>query len=152
MNKTSYLLLRKGTETKNSYTDFGFATGEIEFPAKTNVKEFAVTDCPGEDGERVYFQSQSYLSAYDLDVDFKYVGELTDIYDHYKSFRDYLTGRDGKGTEFEIYSPWHRIGRKGVRLKDIEEDKYIRDDLTACLCLKVKFRVTDPVTDVLLSN
>lgn len=148
------LLIRKGGVTKSTFDDFGFATGEIPFPGSFEIKGFAERDCPGEDGERVYFPDQSYIKGYDLKVEFKTQYNIYGIYDRYRAFVNYLTGRDGTGTEMEVYSPWYRVGRKGVYAKAIEESRFVRDDdndSNSMIAIEVTFRITDPITDILLS-
>lgn len=148
----STLLIRRGDEIIDSAAS-GFYTGEINFPANVEVKDFATRDCPGEHGERVFFPANSSIKAYDLDVEFKYTGKI-EVYRYmFCAFRDKLTGQDGKGTELSIYSPYYRIGRQRVYVKSIQQKKFYRDDETgeAFISFVVTFRVTDPVTDILIS-
>lgn len=156
MGEKSTLLFRntKHEEVFDSLADFGFATQEIEFPAKTVVKELATRNVPGEDGERVSYPDRAYLEPYDLDVEFVYKGEEEHYYTtSFTTIRDILLGRVyGDGCELEIYSPWHRIGRRGVHVKEIEPTKFRRMDGEVMLGIKVKFHVSDPDKDILLSK
>lgn len=145
------LLIRKGEgETKDSLADFCMATGEMPWPAEVSVKDPGVVDCPGESGERTFFPDTAALEAYDLEVEFKCRAIDSRIYPLFKTFRDYLTGMDGNGTELQIYSPYCGVGRQGVWAKSISDVTFRKDNIGEYASLTVTFRVSDPVTDILL--
>lgn len=144
------LLIRKGDgPVKDSLLDFGMATGEIPWPAVVSVKDPGTVECPGEHGERAFFPDSASFEAYDLQVEFKHRASLGQLYANYKAFRDYLT-KDG--TCLSIYSPYCGVGRGKVRIKEISDVKFRKDNVGEYASFDVVFRVTDPVTDVTLSR
>lgn len=153
MSELSTLLIKRGGEVIDTYSDFGFATGEIDFPAVVEIKEPYTKDCHGEDGERVFFPKGGNLKAYDLHVEFKHKGNI-EIYhtSNYRAFRNFMTGYYNETTELSIYSPWHRIGRQKVYLKSLSDGEFRRDGDQVYLILKAVFRVTDPRTDILITK
>lgn len=152
MSELSTLLIQRGSQVFDSLADFGFATGEIPFPSDIEIKDFATRDCPGEDGERVFFPERSYLKAYDLEVEFKYASDINSFNTNYRSFCNLLTGRSGAGTEFSIYSPWHRLGKTGVYVTKITSGNYKRIEEDVFASIKVKFHITNPDSHILLSK
>lgn len=144
------LIIKKGDTIIDSYAS-GFATGEISFPAVIEVKDYAAKECPGEDGERVFFPDRAYYKPYDLDIEFKYVWKSNSAKSIFLAFCDIITGKDGKGTELSIYSPWYRIGRQKVYVKAIKTHNYRSDDKESFFRFTVTFRITDPITDIVLS-
>lgn len=151
MSELSTLLIKKGSKTISTLAEYGYATKDIDYPIVTEVKDFASRNVPGEDGERVYFPDSASLEPYDLEVEFMYRGNVEANKNLFDGFRDFLTGRDKEGTELSIYSPYHRVGRQKVYAKKIEVNRFKRDGDEGFASFKVTFRVTDPVTDILLS-
>ena len=146
------LLMRKGDgEVKSSLTDFHMATGEVAWPAAVTVKDLGEVDCPGESGVRVHFPDVLPLDAEDMEVEFKCRAEDCRLYTLFKAFRDYLTGMDGEGTELQIYSPHCGIGRQKVHVKSMGDVEFRKDNVGEYASLTVVFRLTDPVTDIVLA-
>lgn len=148
------LMRKKGaSRTYSTAKDFAFVTGEVPYLAKTEAKELATRDCPGEDGERVYFPDRLPLAAYDLEVEFKMYGPAMSVFKYYNMFRQYLTGEDGTGTEIEIYSPYCNVGRRGVHMKSMGDPTFRKDaDGEEFMSLEVIFHVTDPTTHIKLTE
>lgn len=147
------LLIRKNGTVYDTAADFGFATGEIGFPANIEFKDFASKSVPGEDGERVFFPEQAAVEAFDMTVEFKYKGILAKAQSDYSGFVNFFRGtEEQKGTELAFYSPWHRFGRQKVYAKKIENTGYWRQGDEVTMKCKVTFRITDPLTHVLLSK
>lgn len=136
---------------KSSLADFGFATGNVEFPASVEMKEYASRSVPGEDGERVFFPDNPAINAYDLSIEFKYKGLYSDFHDDYMTFCNFLIGRDGFGPCMHIYMPWNNIGRMNTYVKSIKECKYNRNGNEVFITFNVVFRITDPVATIKLA-
>lgn len=134
-----------GSQLKSSYDDFGFAVREIPWP-DVETQEPAKREWPGEHGEDVYIPASGLkLQAYDLEVQFLYKGDTGTVYAKYKALRDYLIGAGGF---LKIYDPYWKRGRQAVYARKFGELKPVRTNIDECLGIKVTFRVTDPVTDV----
>ena len=146
-------MIRKGIgDTKDTLADFGMATGEIPWPASWTAKDIGEVDCPGESGTRVFFPDEIPIESYDLEIEFKYRDEDSKLYDRYSAFSNYLRGKDGNGTELQIYSPYHKIGRKEVYAKSISDATFKKDNIGEYASFKVTFRVSDPETDIILAR
>lgn len=139
---------REGSVIKDSLKDFNMAISDIPFQTGGEIKEPAIVNTYGEHGERVFFPDNLWFSAYDMEVGFICKGSINTTKSKYKSFIDYLMGKDGFGTELMIYIPKFGMGRKSVRLKSIGETKMVTSNIDECLTFKCTFRVSDPVTDV----
>ena len=70
------------------------------------------------------------------------------------TFLEYLTGRDGTGSEFSVYDARTRIGRQHVRYEKFSPDgEIVRDEHEGdVMVFKVSFKVNDPVTNIVLSK
>lgn len=133
---------------KGSLAAFGFALSEMAWPTE-EVAEVASREWPGEDGEDAYIPSGGLkLKAYDLDVEFVYKGEIGTAYNAYKTFRNYLTGRDGGGADLTIYDPTWDRGKKGVYVKKISDLSTFRTNLDEGASCKMTFRVRNPGSEV----
>lgn len=145
------LLMQKtkdGSVVKDSLADFGFAVRRIPWPAE-EAEDVATRTWPGEHGEDAYIPPDGLkLKAYDINVEFCYKGAVNTAYNAYKAMRNYLAGIDGSGGELKIYDPYWRKGRKGVRVKKIDDADARRSNLDEVLPIKVTFRVADPITEI----
>lgn len=139
------------TANKGSYEHFGFATGDVGFPADVEMKSYSTRNVPGEDGERVFFPEVPAIDAYDWTVEFKYQGNFADFYKDFTRFRDYLIGRDGSGSRMHVYSPWSDMGKCNAYVKSIKSDKFYRKDNSVYISVKVVFRITEPNSDIKLT-
>lgn len=171
MDDRNTLLFKKGNGSViNSYTQWGIVCCNVPFKAGGKVKQPAKRDWPDEHGEDVYLPSKLAFDGYDADFELAYKGQelasnpfnlslaLTKI----NAFKKWLTGNDttaGSGSELKIYSPYSSIGRQGCYLLEIsdEDPRLVTKQENGnvyhenVVTFKVKFRVTDPMTDVTLT-
>lgn len=147
----STIYIRKRDIVKDTLRDFGFATGDFPWPSDVEVKDPGTVECEGEHGQRVFFPDMPSFKAYDLEIEFKRRPSAEPYAEAYAKFRDFLTGLDGRGTELAIYSPYHGVGRGKIWTQSISPLKYGRDSEGEYANVKVKFMVTDPVTDVTIN-
>ena len=143
----------------------------MPFKAGGKSKEPAKREWHDEHGEDAYIPNKLMLEAYDAEFEMAYCGkelasnpfDLDLAFTHINSFKKLLTGNntsEGSGAQLKIYSPYSTIGRQGCYLLEISDEEphvqlmqqggnlYHENVVT----FKVKFRVTDPVTDVDLTN
>lgn len=142
------LLMQKsasGSALKSSLDDFGFAVDDIEWP-DVETEDVAARVWPGIDGEDAYIPPAGQkLQAYDQEIEFLYKGNIGTARAKYKALRDYLIGEGGF---LKIYDPYWTRGRQGVYVKKFGELKPVRTNIDECLGMKVTFRVTDPMTEI----
>lgn len=166
----SYLLLKKGSdgEVVNSFTRWGIVCCKVPFKIGCKTKSLATHDWADEDGEDTYIPSQLRYESYDTEFEFAYKGEelalnamnLGLAMVQIGSFKNWLCGRGGTGASLSIYSPFSRIGRQGCYLSSLSDEapcvmsKYHGSNLyhENVVTFKATFRVTDPATDIVLSE
>lgn len=165
-------MMKKGDESVvNSYTTWSIACCKVPFSAGGKTKELPKREWYDEHGDDVYIPGKMMMEAYDVEFELGCVVNgnalnLSAALEKITSFRKWLTGNDdlsqhpeGTGAEFKIYSPYSTIGRQGCYLLEIsDEEPHLQLKESAgnvykenVLTFKVKFRVTDPVTDITLT-
>lgn len=159
------LLIKQQRYNGTSYIDVGsvvdtYATYHVvcqDFPFKhlPETKDLAKRDWSDENGDDVYIPSDGLkFKAYDLEVKFLYVGTENAISDDLKNFISFLYGRNNGGAPLlAVYDEYTKTGRRGVYVLSVDNDLFFYNDsdYDAIASFKVKFRVTDPVTDITLS-
>jgi len=171
MNANYGLKIKKGNgNVKNTYTEWGIACISVPFKVGGETKDLPKRDWYDEHGEDTYIPSQMMMKAYDAEFEMAYVGKelnsnpfnLSIAETNIKAFKKWLTGNNTSGdagAELKIYSAYASIGRQGCYLKEISNENphlqlmqegsnlYHQNVVT----FKVKFRVTDPMTDITLT-
>lgn len=174
MDDINALLIRKGDdgEVVNTFTEWGIVCAKVPFDLGGTTKELPTRSWNDEHGEDVYIPSRLCMEAYDTEFEFAYKGEelvmnimnLSQAFTQIDAFRKWLTGNDGQpgegtGASLVIYSPFSTIGRKCYLKKFSDEDPcviakgrgtnlYNENVVT----FKATFRVTDPMTNEVLSS
>ena len=111
------------------------------------------------------------FEAYDAEFEMAYKGEelamnpfdLDLAFTRINAFKKWLSGNDttsGSGAELKIYSPFETIGRQGCYLLEISDEepcvltKQSKGNIyhENVATFKVKFRITDPMTDIVLTT
>ena len=135
MDAINCLLFQKGSgNVVNSYTQWGIVCCKVPFKAGGKTKELA-------------------MNPFDLDLAFTRIN----------AFKKWLSGNDttsGSGAELKIYSPFETIGRQGCYLLEISDEepcvltKQSKGNIyhENVATFKVKFRITDPMTDIVLTT
>lgn len=156
MSNEYVILMKKeatGSQVKNSLTAFScVCTSDMPFQSDWETKELTSRDWADENGEDTYIPAQMKMKAYDMDVPMCYKGGLGTAYQKLKAFKDYLTGADGEGCEIRVYLPYQKIGRKGCYLLAFSDFTFGKSNMDESLAFTIKLRVTDPVTDITLSE
>lgn len=167
MDNRNALLIKKGNgAVVNSYTQWNIACCKVPFKVGGKTKDLPKRDWHDEQGEDTYIPNKLMIEAYDVEFElacvvnsssFDLLGALAKI----DAFKKWLSGNDsenGTGAELAIYSPYSTIGRQGCYLLEIsDEEPHLQMKQTAgniynenVLTFKVKFRVTDPNTQITL--
>lgn len=155
----------------DSFTEWGIVCCQVPFRAGGKTKALEATSLPDEHGEMVAFPKNLIFEPYDAEFVFAYKGEelatnpfnLHLAFEKISAFKRWLSGNDtdgGSGTELKIYSPFATIGRQGCYLLEIsEEDPVVQTKQSGynlynenVVTFKVTFRVTDPMTDIVLDD
>ena len=169
-------LIKQQTYNGVSYTDvgdvvdtqstFGVVCQECPFKILPESKELPTGQWYDEDGEDVFIPLDGLrFEAYDMEAKFLYAGNKSNIASDLKSFIDFIYGRVNivngqkvainptKNVALAVYDEYTEVGRRGVYVKSVDDDIFLYDDsdTEAVGIFKVKFRVTDPVTDVTLT-
>ncbi len=166
------LFFQKGSDqVLNSFMEWGIVCCSVPFKAGGKTKALEATSLPDEHGEAVAFPKNLIFEPYDAEFEFAYKGEelatnpfnLHLAFEKISAFKKWLSGNDtaeGSGTELKIYSPFATIGRQGCYLLEIgDEDPVVQTKQSGynlyhenVVTFKVIFRVTDPMTDIVLDD
>jgi hypothetical protein len=134
---------------------FHVACQEFPFKMMPETKELPKREWYDEHGDDVYVPTDGLkMKAYDLEVTFLYVGNRANMGSDLKGFIKFIYGRNNGGAPMlAIYDEFTGIGKRGCYVTGVNNDLYVYDDANEHVVskFKVKFRVTDPVTDITLS-
>lgn len=140
---------------------------ECPFKHLPETKDLPKREWYDEDGEDVYVPTDGLkMKAYDMEVKFLYVGTEDAMADDLKGFIDFICGRTNvvngsvvtvdvkKNVMLKVYDEYTDTGRQGVYVQSVDNELYFFNDVSvdAIAQFKVKFRVTDPVTEIVLDN
>lgn len=164
MNGSAVVTDSSVIDTQASYN---IACQECPFKMLPESKELPKREWYDEDGDDVYIPSDGLkFKAYDMEVKFIYVGtgyvkqdqtvvtKEQEMKEKVSAFIDFLYGRNTNGSPLlKIYDEYTLIGRQGVYVLSVDNDMMAYDDRNNNVIgiFKVKFRVTEPTTDVSLS-
>lgn len=150
----SYSILFKkakaGSVVKDLLSDFSMSCMDFAFPFSIEAKELASEDWIDEDGEDTFVPEILPIKAYDLEIKISYSGAKGTGKTKAMSLLNYLTGRDGTGSELSIYNPHISTGRQKVRFLSMTPE-FRSDNLEDNFDLTIKLRVADPLTEITLS-
>lgn len=172
MDNRYTLLFKKGSgNVINSFTQWGIVCCSVPFKAGGKTKDVAKRDWKDEHGDDAYLPDKLMFEAYDVEFEMAYQGKelasnafnLSLAATQIETFKKWLTGNDtenGSGSELSIYSPYAAIGRQKCYLLEISDEspclmtKHESGNLyhENVVTFKVKFRVTDPMTNINLSE
>lgn len=165
----NFYLQRMGSDGVTPYPvcesvlTWGVWCKDIPFKIFENVKEPAKRTWNDEHGDDEYISATGvFLSAYEMEVEFgckllrspigsEQVSNVDDVRAAVGGFLEYLRGSG----MMNLYSSHTRIGRQYVRLVSVSDDAHWESDAVngqEFLVFKVKFKVNDPVTDVVLTD
>lgn len=151
-NGTTYTNVGNVVDTMSS---FNVVCKEFPFKVLPEAKEPPKRDWADEDGEDVFFSAGAIKAkAYDVEATFLYAGTKAQMPTDLKNFIKFINGRNTGGSQcLKIYDEYTKTGRQGVYVQQVSDDLYYFNDssVDAIAMFKVKFRVTDPVTDVTLT-
>jgi len=159
------LLIQQQTVSGSTYANVGVAVDTQaafnvvcqEFPFKylPEIKDLASEDWTDEDGEDVFMPTEGLkFKAYDLDATFLYVGTQESMANDLSQFINFLYGRNQYGSPWlAVYDEYTKTGRRGIYVKEVGNELIAYDSANVEVIgqFKVKFRVTDPITNVVLS-
>lgn len=171
MEERYKLLFQKADEAVvDSFATWGIVCAHVPFSAGGKTKSLPKRSWSDEHGEDVYTPAQLMMDAYDAEFEMAYKGQelasnpfnLNLAFLQINSFVRWLTGNDqsSPGTSLKIYSPYSTIGRQGCYLLEVGSEEphvQVKDEggnlyNENVVTFKVKFRVTDPLTNITLTN
>lgn len=150
------LIQQQGNESSvvDTLEEFNVACQEFPYKYLPETKEPAKRDWYDENGEDVYIPAGGLkFKAYDLEVKLLYVGTEADMATDIKNFVDFLYGRNtGGSANLKIYDEYTKTGRQGVYVQEVDNELLAYDNVNSDVIaqFKVKFRITDPVTPIVL--
>jgi len=141
-------LIQKGNdEVKNSNEQWGVVVQSFPYKLLPKPKDPPKNDWHDQDGDDEYNSTMHY-EAYEIEVDFyARARDNTTLRTNIKAFFDYI-----KEGEFKIYDTYTGIGRQNVRYADYDPNSYKDKGGRARLIFKIKFKVNDPITQIVLTE
>ena len=150
-----------GSETVNdsdvidTQATFRVACQECPFKYLPESKELPKRDWYDEDGDDIYIPTDGLkFKAYDMEMKFIYVGTEQTMKNDIMGFINFIYGRNENGSPLlKIYDEYTKIGRKGIYVSNVDDELLAYDDVNENVIgiFKVKFRVTDPATEITLA-
>ena len=150
-----------GSETVNdsnvidTQATFRVACQECPFKYLPESKELPKRDWYDEDGDDIYIPTDGLkFKAYDMEMKFIYVGTEQTMKNDIRGFINFIYGRNENGSPLlKIYDEYTKIGRKGIYVSNVDDELLAYDDVNENVIgiFKVKFRVTDPATEITLA-
>lgn len=153
MSRCYSLLMQKsksGSEVKDLLKDFGMVCTDVPFLMCPEIKDLPSNNWSDEHGEDVYIPEVLMVEAYDWEIGVCYKGDKGMAESSVRKLLEYLTGLDGSGAEMKLYNSHVGIGRKGY-FKGSSGYSLSRSAGGDIAEFKIKFRVTDPITEIILS-
>lgn len=151
-NNNTILFRKKGESSKvDILTDFGIAVLEEPMLIPTEIKDVGTREWLDEDGIDVYNAPKVFYKDFDVDLtlgckDIYNQGRLVKTCSQvYKQLLDYLTN---DGLLHDMYCPWVRQGKEGVRYKSTSDIHFERNEGDVYMTFKMKLNVTEPMSDI----
>lgn len=140
-----------GAKVKDLLAEWQMACTEFPFDLCPGTKDLPKRDWADEDGEDTFIPAILPLKSYDLEAGICYTGRMSTAHDRVSSFLGYLTGADGNGSTLKVYNPHTGIGRRRLYFLGASGYDFHSDGSGDVVAFKVKFRVTDPKTEIVPS-
>ena len=140
-----------GAKVKDLLTEWKMVCTDFPFELYPGTKDLPKRDWADEDGEDTFIPDVLPLKAYDLEAGICYTGEMATAYDNVVSFLGYLIGEYGNGATLKVYNPHTNIGRQDLYFLGASDYDFHSTKDGDTVTFKVKFRVTDPKTEVVPS-
>lgn len=152
-NGASYVNVGYVIDTQMS---FNVVCQEFPFKYLPETKDLASRNWYDEHGSDTYIPEDGLkFKEYDIEAKFLYVGSKENVFSDINAFIEFLYGRNVGGSPLlAIYDEYTKTGRRGVVVVSVDNDIFFYNDtsIDAIAQFKVKFKITDPVTNIVLSN
>lgn len=130
-------------------TEWGIMVKHVPFKVYPDMKQLASYDWKDQSGIEEFLSDNPTFKDYDMECEFVFIGEHGTANTQIKGFIDYLA-KDGY---FSLYDTFTKIGRTKVRYVNNSPDMlHRRDNTTDKVIFKLTLKVTDPVTEIILSK
>lgn len=140
-----------GAKVKDLLTEWGMVCTDFPFELYPETKDLPKRDWADEDGEDTFIPDVLPLKAYDLEAGICYAGDMATAYNKIVSFLNYLIGEDGNGATIKVHNPHTNIGRQNLYFLGASDYDFHSTKDGDVVTFKVKFRVTDPKTEIVPS-
>lgn len=140
---------------------YGLFIKHSPYKAFPTIKNVVSQDWPDEHGEDVWLPKTGIVNkAYDFEVEFIYYADDGMATEQIRAFCNEI-----KGKWLQVYDTYTKMGRRGVYVSEFDPDpKFKRRKIQAreldesatpgirdYVCFKIKFKVNDPNTDIVLT-
>ena len=171
MNRYTLLFQKGSGRVVDSFSKWGIVCCKVPFSVGGKTKEPAKRNWLDEHGDDAYLPKKLMFESSEVEFTLAYKGQelatnpfnLSLAVTQIDAFKKWLTGNDtqnGSGSELKIYSPYSALGRQKCYLMEISnEEPYLMTKQQGgnlynenVVEFKVKFKVTDPVTNITLTE
>lgn len=129
--------------------EWGIKVKSVPFKVFPDMKDIPSYDWKDSNGDDEYLPDNPTYKSYEMECEFLFIGEHGTANDKIRSFISYLS-TDGY---FSIYDTYTKIGRTKVRYVSNSPDiLYRRDNSDDKVIFKLTLKVTDPITEIILSK
>ncbi len=142
----------------DTLADYGLFIKHSPYKAYPSIKNLISQDWPDENGEDVWLPVTGMVTkAYDYDVEFIYYADDGLATDNIRAFCDKI-----KWKWLQIYDTYSKMGRKAVYVAEFDPDPPFKrrrlkvedgeaPKIRDYVSFKVKFKINDPNTDIVLT-
>ncbi len=133
-------------EPFDTHAKYGLWIKHSPFTIRPKAKNIISQTWKDEDGDDVFIPDTIYHEPYSVNLEFIYLRTDNNANENIRGFIKEIEGK-----WLKIYDSYSQIGRQAVFMEECDEDPTFKRRTWDYLYFKVKFKVNDPDTDIVLS-
>lgn len=130
----------------DTHAKYGLWIKHSPFTIRPKAKNIISQKWKDEDGDDVFLPNQVFHESYTLELEFIYLRNDTAANDNIRAFIEEIEGK-----WLKIYDVYTKIGRQAIYFTECDEDPTFKRRNSDYLNFKMKFKVNDPDTNIVLS-
>lgn len=144
--------MANGATAIDSKTAWSIVCKDFPFKQYGDTKDLSAHTWLDNNGDDEFIPPQLFLKAYEVDVTFVCYCPSGQANGNIQNFLNYLTGNDGliQGAALMVYDAYTKVGKQNVRFVSVsDEGIYRREGTDDVVEFKVRFKINDPVTNII---
>lgn len=130
----------------DTHAKYGLWIKHSPFTIRPKAKNIISQTWKDEDGDDIFIPDTIYHEPYTVELEFIYLENDNNANENIRSFVQEIEGK-----WLKIYDGYTKIGRQAVIVSELEEDPTFKRRTWDYVSFKVKFKVNDPDTNIVLS-